>query len=539
MISAIVIAIAMAWASYHLFTRNNDFPLDYHPDEWSKVNQIASRTQIRNLNHPLLMLETANLLREYWGLSLRADDRELAIVGRRASALIASIGVFCFALTGFVCYRFVGLLIVGCSAMLCPSLLVFAHYMKEDASLAGGIGVAVLGAAMTAVAKRWSTQLLAACVLGIGCAAAASGKYVGAAVLAPALLALCIARVPSWWALPARFVMFFSIATASFVAINARAFEDPWTLTLKPHAPYAFQDEFEHGITEHSGLRLATPGLYCLRIAAENWQWHLWTFVGIALASTAWMLIRRRPGAVSRWGIVAGAFFATFITVLAFNAIPFQRYALPITVLGYIFAACAISATIVRFADRRRVILFTALALMPILVLQGRRCLQYNRQFISDSRERLSQWIATNVPAGTRIVADNFASLDRTGDPWRFPDRKRFRAYVSSRGYACNSGSLQSLARSGVKYVVTAEPNYQRFFAPGVMPSAGNEDYFDFARSFYTTLFERGTLVWSSKPVPPSGAYVDPELRVYDITGFKNDPVEARPTRNWLNRFFR
>lgn len=528
----------MSIVSYHLFTQHNDFPLSYHPDEWSKVDQIASRTQIRNANHPLLMLETANLLREYWGISRRAEDRDLAIVGRCASALLASIGVFCFAMTGFVIYRFVGLLIVGCTAMLCPWLLVFAHYMKEDAALVGGIGVAVLGSALTLAAKRSWTQLLASIALGIGVAAAASGKYVGAAVVLPSLIALCIARVPRWWVVPLRFVLFAAAAVITFVAINVRAFEDPWTLSLRPHAQYAFEDEFEHGTTHHGGIKLITPGLYCLRIAAENWQWHLPVFVGVAVG--AFLRKHHSQRRLTRWGFASSAFLLTFIIVLSFNAIPFQRYALPIAVLGYVLAACAVSAAILRLSPRPQVrILFTCLALMTILVVQTPRCFQYNRQFADDSRERLSQWIAENVPAGTRIVADRFASLNRVGDPWRFPDRKRYRAYVSSQGFACNSGTLSDLARRGVKYVVTAEPDYQRFFAPGVVAANGNEDFLEYARSFYTTLFERGTLVWSSKPVPPSDAYVDPELRVYDISAFKDLETEPEPRRNWLERFFR
>lgn len=535
---AVLIAVFMSLGSYYLFTQNNDFPLSYHPDEWSKVDQIASRTQMRNLNHPLLLLETANLLREYRGLSIRADDRDLAIVGRSASALLASIGVFGFAMAGFACYRFVGLLIVGCSAMLCPWLLVFAHYMKEDASLIGGIGVAFLGAALTMTARTWWTQLLAVIVLGIGTAAAASGKYVGAATVAPALLCVVIARVPRWWVVPSRILLLASVALATFVAINARAFEDPWTLTLKPYVPLAFEEEFEHGTTEHTGIRLLVPNLYCLRTAARHWQWHTWSFAGVGLVTFGWMLTRKRLY-VTRWGVVAMSFLLIFATVLSFDAIPFQRYALPNGVLGYVLAACAVSGVICQSKDHRRRLLFTMFALMPIVVLQTRMCMAYNAQFRDDSRERLTQWLAANAGPGTRIVADHFAALDRVGDVWRFPDRKRYSAFVSSRGFACNSGSLSDLARRGVKYVVTAEPDYQRFFVPGVVASEGNEDFVDYARNWYTTLFAKGQLVWSSKPSPPSDAYVDPELRVYDITSLKDIQTESEPRRNWLERFFR
>ena len=83
---ALLIALAMASVSFHLFTRNNDFPLNYHPDEWTKVEQIASFRQYRNANHPLLMLESANLARQWSNVS-RNDELAVAVVGRNTSAL--------------------------------------------------------------------------------------------------------------------------------------------------------------------------------------------------------------------------------------------------------------------------------------------------------------------------------------------------------------------------------------------------------------------------------------------------------------------
>ncbi len=531
-----LVALGMSFISYRHFTKHNDFPVFYHPDEWSKVEQIGSQQQVRNLNHPLLMLETANLLREYRGTTLD-DERELAITGRCASALLASIGVFCFAMTGYAAYRFVGLFIVGSSAMLCPWLLVYAHYMKEDATLIGGIGVAVLGATLVVFARRGWSQLLACIVLGVGVAAAASGKYVGAAAVVPAVFTLSIAKVYSWWTVPLRFLIVAAVALASFVAINARGFEDPWTLTPEPRSQAAFQGEFEHGTTQHDGLRLATPGLYCLRIAAGDWQPHLWAFFAIGVGAFFWRFSRRR-NPLSRFGFVIGSFLATFIIVLAFDAIPFARYALPITVLGYVVASCAISTAVARTPVRVRAAL-TAFSLMPILFLQGSICARFDHQFADDSRQRLTEWLASNVPRGTQIVADHFAAIRPRGDYWRHPETPRIRAYIRTGSHACNFGTLQQLAASGVKYVVTAEPNYQRFFAPGVVAAEGYETDLTSARRFYLTLFARGKLVWSSKPLPPSGAYVDPELRVYDVSDFAKDAPEPAKQPGWLERFWR
>ena len=56
-------ALFLAILSLWVFTRNNDFPLDYHPDERGKVLQLIDPTHTRNFNHPLLMLEAAAAVR--------------------------------------------------------------------------------------------------------------------------------------------------------------------------------------------------------------------------------------------------------------------------------------------------------------------------------------------------------------------------------------------------------------------------------------------------------------------------------------------
>lgn len=557
---ALICSAAISGVSYSLFTRNNDFPITYHPDEWSKVDQIASQRQPRNLNHPLLMLEAANVLRGWSDVSLR-DDLAVAIVGRNTSALLASIGVFCFGMAGFVLFRLVGLAIVGTTLALCPPLLVYAHYFKEDASLIGGIGVAVLGATLVLTARQCWTQALSAIVLGIGCAAAASGKYVGAAVIAPALLAVFIAHIPRWWAVPIRIVVFLVVAAVTFVAINARAFDDPWTLTLKPYAQYSFEEEFEHGTTSHDGVRLTTPGLFCIRIAASEVMPHLWIGFALSIAAIVFAAIARSrskrlpvesfsssesttPFRVSiRTMAVLLGFLATFALVLSFNAIPFARYALPITVLSYFLIACVICVAIgaLQFSMRARV-LVVCLSLAVIVFMQGRRCLQYDRQFADDSRQRLRDWVALNLPRGSTIIADSFAQLSARGDRHRFPNQPRLNVYVRGFGHAASAGPLHRLAASGIRYVVVAEPNYQRFFAPGVEAVEGTEQRLEAMRAFYMDLFARGTLLWSSKPSPANNAYVDPELAIYDITVFKDDPPgtslepEDGRFRNWFRR---
>ncbi|MGC1884812.1 MAG: hypothetical protein WA709_01690, partial [Stellaceae bacterium] len=170
-------ALFLAILSLWVFTRNNDFPLDYHPDERGKVLQLIDPTHTRNFNHPLLMLEAAAAVRDW--LHIDNDERANVIAGRWASAALASIAVLTLAVAGYYAAGYQGLVICGSMAALCPPLNVYAHFFKEDTALVAGLAVAILGATRLIATDQRSKQGFAAALMGVGCAAALSGKYVG------------------------------------------------------------------------------------------------------------------------------------------------------------------------------------------------------------------------------------------------------------------------------------------------------------------------------------------------------------------------
>ena len=47
-------AVVIFLGSFVLFTRHNDFPYSYHPDESGKTGQVIKGS--RNYHHPLLLL---------------------------------------------------------------------------------------------------------------------------------------------------------------------------------------------------------------------------------------------------------------------------------------------------------------------------------------------------------------------------------------------------------------------------------------------------------------------------------------------------
>ena len=65
--------LALFAAAFALFSRNNDYPFFYHPDEYGKAKQIVDGTKSFNFNHPLLLLNAAKPLKSQIG---RASCRE-------------------------------------------------------------------------------------------------------------------------------------------------------------------------------------------------------------------------------------------------------------------------------------------------------------------------------------------------------------------------------------------------------------------------------------------------------------------------------
>ncbi|MDB5292005.1 MAG: 4-amino-4-deoxy-L-arabinose transferase and related glycosyltransferase of family-like protein, partial [Phycisphaerales bacterium] len=129
-------------ASFALYTRHNDFPAYYHDDEADKAAQITRND--RNFNHPQLMLECAQIAAA--ATHTPPEIQPTVEIGRATSAALAALGVAAMALAGFRLYGFPGLIVTALAVGLCPALLVYAHYMKEDASLIAGVGLCVLAA---------------------------------------------------------------------------------------------------------------------------------------------------------------------------------------------------------------------------------------------------------------------------------------------------------------------------------------------------------------------------------------------------------
>lgn len=534
----VVLVLALSFGLWavcaDLYQRHNRFPPRYHPDEGGKAIQILREE--RNFNHPQLMLEATLWLMERQKTPLEYD--EIVFVGRTASAYMAASAALLLAWAGYFAARWAGFLLVGASAGLCPALLAHAHYMKEEAALCVGIAAVVCVAAAMCRHFHWGVVPLLSAMLGASVGLAASGKYVGAVMAVPALVVLILGNVRRWWLILPCLIVASTCAYYTWTNINWRAVEN-WAEFRE-----GFDREHEHATTEHRGVMLPAPTPYFARLLWVEAMPHVKALV--ILAPFALLLMRRRltwrtiplvgsigPGARDEqavyhlrtlgppreppmlfgWWLILT--IACFTVITSYSAIPFYRYIMPATMLLYALAGLGAAWGAEWFSLRylpRPVLVLAALGL--IAWLQWHRCQDYTDQFANDSRNALREWVRSELPRGTRIVAEEYTALDswRTGrDEFRTPAR------VTRVMWAADLGTVSALRYDGYRYVAVANTCYERFFEPYVVASPGNEFAFKQRRHFYRELFDRYPIVKEWRAEHDMRTFNNPHITVFRI----------------------
>lgn len=524
---AVIVAACTSIILFVFYSRSNDFPASYHPDEPSKIDQIL--TGKRNFNHPQLLLTVTSVVQRIVPDSRNPDS--LLSIGRQVSAGMAALAAFCSMLIGYSHRRWVGLAICGLLIGLCPPVFTCAHFFKEDASLLAGMSVCLLGARMLILGTSLWPAIVASILLGVGVGLAASAKYVGLAAALPAIVACILAgngpalrlRQPvsrpdwSWRTSLARLSIVSLAAVAVFILANPFAFDSYWPPRLSFEASQRFVSEVRHGLGGEKGLALPVPNLFLAFKAVESTLPHFLVFGVLALA---YSLFKR---SISKTSILYATFLASFALILAFNSIPFARYALPITFLLSVFGAISIATvyddmwrrdrTFLRWSATVFVFLFTS--------IQCVMCLQIEDQFRNDSRQSLRQWVMENVPIDSIIVADAYTHLGSPdGDKKRFPNSTRLPMVMRSKQFASDfTDDLATLRQSGVSFVAVSSLTYDRLYVDGVFGKDGSNDLWASRKQFYDALFLEGNLIWHYVPEPRTDGFVSPELRLYDIRG--------------------
>jgi hypothetical protein len=298
--------------------------------------------------------------------------------------------------------------------------------------------------------------------------------------------------------------------------------------------------ETEHALTGHNDVTMPTPNGFALSSAWWQVRLHAWALSALFVVLTAILWRRAGLGAWWRrngWQLIVLLFAVVWAVTLSYNTIPFHRYALPIIVLVYFLAALGAAAMVqLVLARSRPASLLARVGIVAVIVmLQLPVCLDFNHQYADDSRQRLKDWILAHVHPGAMIAGDRYAQLYSPPDPRSpnagrpFPYRQMFFEQVSKPWFVFGPGNLlEDVRRAGVRYVAISEPSYERYISRFTKAEPGSQTEFDRKRKFYLALLKEHTPIWQSESDHPNGSFVNPRIRLYDLS---QEPAASPATR--------
>jgi len=502
-----LLLVAAFAAALFLYTRHAGMPFYYHSDEPSKVEQVTGERPL-NFKHPLLLMNATRLLARATGAD--AERQDAARAGRFVAALFGALAV---ALLAALAWLERGLLAAACVAVvvgLSHALFTFSHFMKEDSALVFGLSAALLGGSWL-LHRRTNG---AAALFGAGCGLALSAKYAGAVVLAGALL-LPIAFGRR--ALARGAAAFAGGLAACLLVVNGSALLDP--AAFRAGVAYEATHVATGGGRPFAGV--ASPA-YAHALRAQVAPPVLALGLGaLALGLATW---RRRSASERALLLFPLAYFA----VLQLSPIKATRYLLPVVVALHALAGVAIAGTAGWAAARApsprarpgaRAAL--ALALLSAVAAAEARALRVHLgEFAAESRSALYAWVRAHVPPESAILQDRYAGLSDPVLRYKTPSQPYLDAWVITRHYAVDYGSVDDMRAAGVEYVAVCERAYGRFFGPARrFGSDETRARFERRRARYAELFARGELVFEAGRSLVTGVAVNPVVRVYRLPG--------------------
>ena len=488
------IALAIFTAALWLYTRHNDFPFYYHPDEPGKVTQIRDGT--RNFNHPLLLLTATDLA--VWVRGRAASCQEIVELGRWWSAAFAATAAALFSWLGFNRFGVPGGIVAGVAMLIQRRLYEHAHFMKEDAALLAGIALTFV-----AIDALWrKPNAVCALLLGAATAMAASGKYIGLVMLPISLAALVGTR--SRAPITKAAIAFLGAFIVVVAVLNYRALLSSAALTAGFSGEITRLNSRGGQDVSYSPVewlrRLLDVSPFLLALFLYHLRYVLWNFRRLALPDRL---------------LTAFPFVLGFI--LSFSSKQSGRHALPAMMLVAFLGSLAairlvkqLHAARVPFA-RPLVGIFLVLACAFDTV--GTSLL--DRAFQRDHRRELAQWIADNVPPTAILGVE-----DRVGIPYE--NARRFcdvpppiPQEVRGSRFAADLGSIDELRAIGMTHVAVADAQSDVFVEDQPSAAQRADAVFQRRREFYHRLFHEARLVWSRET--GNVGVLNPSLRLYEI----------------------
>ncbi len=481
------------------YTRQNTFPIEFHPDEAPKAIQaIQARPTYRQ---PLLLTTTTAIATRLTART--ASVQQAVFTGRDVSAVFAAGTLVLLSLFGYAIHRrsLRAAVIVGVAALSCPQLLLLAHYMKEDTALVFAVAAFLLAV--------WFDEQRAtrrsAVLLGTTAAMVASAKYIGLAAI-PVGYWLVVTRPSSDKSRRTRALVLS--AAVCWCAINYLVIANPLRFVASLSA------EVAHPVAGHHGLANA------MLIASPIWKM-LATQINpfVAAAAVGFLVFcthkrRRLPRALVLFTVGS----VTYLLLLSASRFVLDRHLLPVTLATYTMAGlAAVEITNrIKAAGARWISTVVFCAALVVSALSPARAILHELE--NETRVQLRTWIRNNLPAAAVIAQDRPAHLDAADA--RFPVGQEHlpqKLLTPREFFVTDLGSLDELKAQGVTHVVTCDEAYSRLFTDQPTSAEGRADY-DRRRARYQEIFSSATLLFEAKPARPIGGNTSPDVRVYAIS---------------------
>ncbi len=489
---AILLSVTLFVGATVFYSRHNDFPTYYHPDEPLKGEQII--TGQYNAHHPLLLLDTAGLILRCSSL-VRTPENAI-ICGRWASAIFSGLSLLSLTILAGRRAGWWGAVLAALLIGLHPLLYELAHYCKEDPAL-------LLGISLTLLALDFFSEkptLIRATLLGAACGIAISGKYLGVVMLLVALPWVI------WRGKRGGIVgSFFAGLIATILLINL-----PFLLDV-PRLIGAFRYELNAAqVGGAKGLTRDVPHAKYLSVFLDNIGWPLW--LGIACFIAGW-IFQKRERRLS--DLVCLVLPVTYTLLLSFSPKTANRYFLAVSPLLILCGSIGLAWLGRWLTNRQRWLGIAVLLTIGGLALWQQWILTIPnvRSFRTDSRMEMATWISSNLPANSGILAESRVCLTKA-DTWKHT-KPREDLKISEKVFASDFGSYQKLISADARYVAVIRTSFGGYLSEKRKASKSLESQHERRQTFYEDLFSKGRLL---KKTGGSGvSHLNPEIRLYEL----------------------
>ena len=488
---------AVLWlAGLWFFTRHNDFPIYYHPDEGSKGEQIVSGEL--NFHHPLLLLDTAKLILRIMGKSVTVENAVHA--GRMASAIFAASSVVLLAALAWRVGGWKAGLLAALLVGVHPLLYELAHYCKEDPALLLGLSAGML--MLDVFLARPS--LARAVGLGAACGLAASGKYLGI-VLLPIVVTVLIVRFRSD---KKRLASLLGVCLVGFAAVVA-VINLPYLLepaALKRGLSYELHAAQLGG---NKGLSRDVPHDKYLGVFLNNLSWPLWA--GLALFACDRLLRKKGSRTVCLLLLV---FPLAYALLISFSPKTASRYFLAVSPFLILAASIGIAGIGGFFPQRwkRWRIVSTAFGVALAVVAQRDLFIPSWNGFQGDSRREMSGWMNENLSPNTLLLAETRIHLSKL-PTWSGMRREDLQ--IEEGPFLPDFGTSSEMRAKGVGTVATIRTSFGGFMDEKRKPVKSLEEQHRRRATFYRNLFAKGRLL--HKTGGSGVGILNPEIRLYEL----------------------